>query len=48
MLTEVTKSSNGTAASMVVHMGGLEKMVSMRGGIENGGFPLIVQRMIGW
>ncbi|KAL2072878.1 hypothetical protein VTL71DRAFT_12221 [Oculimacula yallundae] len=42
------ESSNGTAASMIVHMDGLEKMVNMRGGIENGGFPLIVQRMIGW
>lgn len=42
------KSSNGTAASMIVHMNGLERMVNMRGGIEHGGFPLIVQRMIGW
>ncbi|KAH7363779.1 fungal-specific transcription factor domain-containing protein [Rhexocercosporidium sp. MPI-PUGE-AT-0058] len=42
------ESSNGTAESMVVHMDGLEKMVSLRGGIENGGFSLIVQRMIGW
>ncbi|KAH9212874.1 fungal-specific transcription factor domain-containing protein [Leptodontidium sp. 2 PMI_412] len=42
------ESSNGTAASMIVHMNGLERMVNMRGGIEHGGFPLIVQRMIGW
>ena len=33
---------------MLVHMDGLERMVQMRGGIQSGGFPMIVQRMIAW
>jgi hypothetical protein len=33
---------------MLVHMDGLEKMVQMRGGIQFGQFPMIVQRMIAW
>lgn len=42
------EASNGVVASMIVHMDGLEQMVRMRGGIEGGGFAMIVQRMIGW
>jgi hypothetical protein len=33
---------------MLVHVDGLERMVQMRGGIQSGGFPMIVQRMIAW
>jgi hypothetical protein len=33
---------------MEVHMNGLEKMVNLRGGLHNGGFPLIIQRMVAW
>jgi hypothetical protein len=33
---------------MIVHLNGLEEMVNMRGGLENGGFILQVQRLIGW
>ena len=33
---------------MIVHLNGLEEMVNMRGGLENGGFTLHVQRLIGW
>lgn len=42
------ESSNGSMSSMVIHMDGLEKMVRLRGGLHDGGFPMIVQRMIGW
>lgn len=42
------QSTNGTKESMLVHMDGLEKMVQMRGGLLDGGFPAIVQRLIGW
>lgn len=42
------QSSNGSVESMLIHMDGLERMVRMRGGIQNGGFPMIVQRMIAW
>ena len=33
---------------MLVHVDGLVRMVQMRGGIQSGGFPMIVQRMIAW
>lgn len=33
---------------MIVHMNGLEKMVQLRSGLLDGGFPAIVQRLIGW
>ena len=42
------ESSNGSMSSMVIHMDGLEKMVRLRGGLHDGGFPTIVQRMVGW
>jgi hypothetical protein len=29
-------------------MNGLEKMVNLRGGLQNAGFPLIIQRMVVW
>lgn len=42
------ESSNGDREAMVVHLNGLERMVKLRGGLQAGGFSLIVQRMIGW
>ncbi|KAN0122911.1 Fungal specific transcription factor domain containing protein [Hyaloscypha variabilis] len=42
------ESSNGSVESMLVHVDGLVRMVQMRGGIQSGGFPMIVQRMIAW
>lgn len=42
------ESSNGTMSSMIVHMDGLEKMVRLRGGLHEAGFPVIVQRIVGW
>ncbi|KUJ22896.1 uncharacterized protein LY89DRAFT_729003 [Mollisia scopiformis] len=42
------ESSNGSMSSMVIHMDGLEKMVNLRGGLHEGGFSMIIQRIIGW
>lgn len=42
------ESSNGRRSSMIVHMNGLERMVSHRGGLEKGGFGSTLKRMVRW
>ncbi|KAE8443125.1 hypothetical protein EG329_002369 [Mollisiaceae sp. DMI_Dod_QoI] len=44
----VYEAGNGSLKSMVVHLKGLEEMVNMRGGTENGGFDPNVRRLIAW
>jgi hypothetical protein len=44
----IYEAANGSLSSVQVHMDGLEKMVSLRGGLYEGGFAPFVQRLIAW
>lgn len=42
------KSNNGTLNAIRTHLAGLRRMIDIRGGFENAGFPPSLQRLIGW
>ncbi|CAL3965994.1 unnamed protein product [Diplocarpon coronariae] len=42
------ESMHGDAASYQIHMGGLAKMVGLRGGLENIGLDGLIKRMVLW
>ena len=42
------QSNNGTHDAISTHLAGLRRMIDLRGGFKNAGFPTSLQRLIGW